>query len=289
MQEGFSSKHECELFADAFEELLNAGRIADECGRHLHALWRHVADRRLHVVRNPLDKELAVLALHRLHLVVDVLHRDLATEHGGGGEIATLTRIGGGHHVLRIEHLLRELGDRHHVVLRRAARSERRKADEEEVQTRERDQIDRQLAQVRVELTREAQAARDARHHLRHEVIQIAVARVRQLQRAKADVVERLVVDAEHLIGILDQLVHRERCVVRLDDRVRHLGRRHDRECAHHAIRKVLADLRDQQRTHTTTSTTAKRVANLELFLFFEIKECLFVYDQSIKFPCCST
>jgi hypothetical protein len=70
-----------------------------------------------------------------------------------------------------------ELGDGHVVVLRRAARRERRKADEEEVETRERNEIDGQLAQVGVELAREAQAARDARHHVRHEVVQVAVAR----------------------------------------------------------------------------------------------------------------
>ena len=40
---------------------------------------------------------------------------------------------------------------------------------------------------------------------------------------ATRDIVERFVVQAEGLVGVLDQLVHRQRAVVRLDDGVRDL------------------------------------------------------------------
>ena len=42
------------------------------------------------------------------------------------------------------------------------------------------------------------------------------------------------------------------------------LGGGDDGVCAHHAIGEILADLRDQERTHTGTSTTTERVGDLE-------------------------
>ena len=49
------------------------------------------------------------------------------------------------------------------AVLLGAAGRERRETDHEEVQARERDEVHRELAKVGVELTREAEAARDCR------------------------------------------------------------------------------------------------------------------------------
>ena len=83
--------------------------------------------------------------------------------------------------------------------------------------------VDSQLAEVRVELTREPQASRDTRHDDRDEVVEVTICWRRELERPEADVVERLVVDTEGLIRVLDKLVHGERGVVRLNDGVRHL------------------------------------------------------------------
>ena len=74
----------------------------------------------------------------------------------------------------------------------------------------------------------------------------------------------RLVVQAEGLVGVLHKLVHRERAVVRLDDRVRDLRRRHDRERQHHAVRVLLADLGDQERAHAGAGAAAEGVRDLE-------------------------
>jgi hypothetical protein len=56
----------------------------------------------------------------------------------------------------------------------------------------------------------------------------------------------------------------RESGVVWLNDGVRDFGRRHDREGRHHAVRELLADLRDEEGTHTSASATAERVGDLE-------------------------
>jgi carotenoid cleavage dioxygenase-like enzyme len=59
-------------------------------------------------------------------------------------------------------HLLRELGHGEGAVLLVAAAGQRREADHEEVEAREGDQVDRQLAQVRVQLACGQQASRSA-------------------------------------------------------------------------------------------------------------------------------
>ena len=59
-------------------------------------------------------------------------------------------------------------------------------------------------------------------------MVEVAIGGGGQLQGAEADVVQRLVVDAEVLVGVLDQLVDGEGGVVRLHDGVGHLGTGHD-------------------------------------------------------------
>ena len=72
------------------------------------------------------------------HLLVDLLHGHAAAEDGGHGEVAAVARVAGGHHVLGVEHLLRQFGHRQRAVVLRAARRQRREARHEEVQPRER-------------------------------------------------------------------------------------------------------------------------------------------------------
>ena len=141
----------------------------------------------------------------------------VSDERGSGGE-RRLVRM-------RTEHLLGELRDREGTVLLRATRRERREADHEEVETRERDHVDGELAEVAVELAREAEAAGGGRHDGGNQVVEVAEGRGGELEGAEADVVEGLVVKEERLVRVLDQLVDREHAVVRLDDGVGHLGR----------------------------------------------------------------
>ncbi len=77
-------------------------------------------------------------------------------------------------------------------------------------------------------------------------------------------VIIHLVVNAEGLVGVLDQLMNREGGVVRLDDGVRDLRGGHDGERSHHAVWEFFTDLGNEQGTHTSTGTTTKRVSDLE-------------------------
>ena len=79
-----------------------------------------------------------------------------------------------------------------------------------------------------------------------------------------ADVLERLVVDRVGHLGVLDQLVHGQRRVVRLDDGARDLRGRNHRVRRHDSVRVLLLQLADQQRTQATASAASDRVAQLE-------------------------
>ena len=73
-----------------------------------------------------------------------------------------------------------------------------------------------------------------------------------------------LIVNAESLVRVLNELMYREGGVVRLDDGIGNLGRWDNREGCHHAIWELFANLGDQQCSHTSTSTSTERVSDLE-------------------------
>merc|ERR1711861_18743 len=135
---------------------------------------------------------------------------------------------------------------------------------EEEVEAGEWDEIDAKLAEVGVELTRETEAAGDTGHACGAEMVEVSVGGGGELEGAEADVVQGLVVKAHALVGVLDKLVHGEGGVVRLNDGVGHLGGWHDGEGEHHAVGVLLADLGDEESSHTGTRTTTEGVAELE-------------------------
>merc|ERR1711933_12367 len=133
MQESLSAEHGSEVLSHAFEHLLYGGGIARERDSHLQALGGNVTDRSLDVLGNPLDEVRAVLVAHIEHLLVDLLAGHAPAEQRGGSEVATMSRIRGTHHVLRIEHLLGQFWHGQSAVLLRSAARERREAGHEKV------------------------------------------------------------------------------------------------------------------------------------------------------------
>ena len=131
--------------------------------------------------------------------------------------------VRGSHHVLSIEHLLGEFWHANGTVLLTTTSSKRSEADHEEVETGEGNQVDGHLAQVRVKLTRESQTGSDTGHDDGNEMVQVIVGRGCQLESAKADVVQRLVINAEGLVGVLNELVDGEGGIVGLNNSVRNL------------------------------------------------------------------
>jgi hypothetical protein len=175
MQESLATEHGRELVADTLEQLLDRGRVTDEGRRHLEATGRNGAEGGLDVVGDPLNEVGGVLVLDVAHLVLDLLHGDLTTEDGRAGQVTTVTEVGGGHHVLGVEDLLGELGNRDGAEGVGVTAGEGSETDHEEVETGEGDHVDGKLAQVGVELTGETERDGDTGHDGRDEVVQVAV------------------------------------------------------------------------------------------------------------------
>merc|ERR1719191_48783 len=191
------------------EHLLDGSRVADEAGGHLESLGGDITDGGLDVVGDPFYEVRAVLVLDIEHLLINFLGGHAATEHTSSGEVAAVAGVSSAHHVLGIELLLGELGDSERTVLLGATRGEGDKANHEEVETGEGDEVHSELAEVGVELAREANAGGNSGHSSGHEVVEVTVGRGGELEGAEADVIECFVVEAHALISVLDELVNR--------------------------------------------------------------------------------
>ena len=243
---------------------LDSSRVANEGGGHLEPPGWNVADCSLHIVGNPFHEVARVLVLDVQHLLVHFLHGHPAAEDGGNSEVTTMPGVAGSHHVLGVEHLLRQLWHGEGTVLLASTCRQRGESGHEEVKTREGDHVDCKLSQISVQLTGEPQAGCDTRHGEGDQVVKIAIGGGGQLQCSKADVIECLVVDTESLVGVLHELMDRKGGIVRLNNGVGNLRRRHDRVRVHDSVWELLPNLGDQKCSHARASATAKRVSELE-------------------------
>merc|ERR1711939_888540 len=264
MEEGLAAEHSSELLSDTLEHLLDGGGVSEESNRHLESLGRDIADGGLDVVGDPLNEVRGVLVLHIEHLLIDFLGGHAASEESGGGEVTSVTGVGGAHHVLGVEHLLGELGDGESSVLLGASGGEGSETSHVEVESGEGGEVDGELSEIRVELTGESEAAGEAGEGGGHEMVGITVGGGGELEGSEADIVEGLVVNAHNLIGVLDELMDGEGGVVGLNDGVGHLGGGHDGEGAHHSVGVFFSDLGDQEGSHTGAGTTTEGVGDLE-------------------------
>mmetsp|Transcript_110201 Transcript_110201/g.206574 ORF Transcript_110201/g.206574 Transcript_110201/m.206574 type:complete len:221 (-) Transcript_110201:605-1267(-) len=214
MQECLAAEHCCEVLGDTLEHLLDCCGVACKSDSHLQPLWWNVANTGLDVVRNPLYKIRRVFVLDVQHLLIHLFGGHASTEECGSSQIPAMPRISCAHHILRIEHLLRELWHGQCTILLRPTGSERCEACHEEVEPWERNQIHGDFSEVAVQLAREAEASCHARHCCRHKVVEITICRSCELQSAKANVIQRLIVKQEAFIRILNQLMKRQDGIV---------------------------------------------------------------------------
>lgn len=95
----------------------------------------------------------------------------------------------------------------------RSTSQAKRMSAREEVQAREGHHIDGQLAQIRVELAREAKGCSTTGHDMRDEPIEVSEGRRGSSKRFDADIVERFVVDLCGLRTMPDLAKWRKRTV----------------------------------------------------------------------------
>ena len=95
-------------------------------------------------------------------------------------------------------------------------------------------------------------------------MVEITIGWSGQLEGSEADVVQGLVVDDLHLIGVLNELMNRQGGVVWLDDGVRDLWGWENGESLHDSVWVLFSDLGDQEGSHARTRSTTEGVADLE-------------------------
>merc|ERR1719362_2005081 len=139
MEESLAPEHSGELLRDPLEELLDGSGVTDEGRSHLKTTRRNITHGSLDVVGDPLHEVAAVLVLDVQHLLVHLLHGHTATEHGSDSQIASMSGVAGGHHVLGVKHLLGELGHAEGPVLLGAPGGKGSESGHEEVETGEGD------------------------------------------------------------------------------------------------------------------------------------------------------
>ena len=118
--------------------------------------------------------------------------REQNLQDGRAGQVATVAEVRSSHHVLGVEHLLGKLRNADSAERVSAAAGQGSEADHEEVQTREGNHVDSQLAEIGVELTGETEGGGDTGHDSRDQVVQVTVGGGAQLEGAHANVVESL-------------------------------------------------------------------------------------------------
>lgn len=150
------------------------------------------------------------------------------------------------------------------AVILSGARYKRSETRHKEMKSREWHHVHCQFSQISVQLTGEPKASCHTRHCQRHQMIEIAVFGAWDFQCAEANIVQCFVVNAVGFIGVLNQLMDRERCIVWLDNGVGHFWRWNHRVSVHNSIRILFANFRNQQSAHAGTGTTSKRMRQLE-------------------------
>merc|ERR1719214_323682 len=264
--------HEVELVVDARVELGDGGRVGHHRdGAHdlgevaaRHDRGRLVVDAALEAGRAPIDELNSALRLDGGDGRVDVLGDDVATVHEADRHVLAVARVDLAEHRRRLEGRVGDLGDRELLVVGLLGRDDRRVRGDDEVDARVRHQVGLELGDVDVERAVEAERGGQRRDDLRDEAVEVGVRRALNVEVAAADVVERLVVDHERHVGVLEERVGREDAVVRLDDRRRHLGRRVDGEGELGLAAVVDREALEEERAEAGAGATADGVEEQE-------------------------
>jgi hypothetical protein len=122
----------------------------------------------------------------------------------------------------------------------------------------DRNKVDSEFSEIRVELTWETDGASSTRHGNRDKMVKITISGGGELKSSETDIVESFVINDHALIGVFDELMDGKSGVVWLNDGIRHLGGWEDGEGLHDSVGIFLSVLGDKEGTHTGSSTTTE-------------------------------
>ena len=159
-----------------------------------------------------------------------VLRDGVAAVHETALHVLAVAQVALGHHGGGLKARVGDLDDGELLVIRLLGRDDQRVGREHEVDARVRRKVGLGLSEVDVERAVEAERGRERRGDLRHEAVQIGVGRALNVEVAASDVVQRLVVEAEGDVRVLERRVRGEHAVEQLDDGGGGLRRRVDGE-----------------------------------------------------------
>uniref|UniRef100_A0AAG5DK92 Secreted protein n=1 Tax=Anopheles atroparvus TaxID=41427 RepID=A0AAG5DK92_ANOAO len=253
VDEGALGVHQVKLVVQPSPRLSDGGRVRQHADGALHLGQISarddrrglVVDAHLEAGRTPVDELDRALGLDGGDGGVDVLRHHVTAVQHAARHVLAMARVALDHLVGRLEAGVGDLGHRQLLVVRLLGRDDRRVRDQREVDARVRHQVGLELGQVHVERTVEAQRGRNGRHDLPDQPVQVGVGWPLDVQVAPADVVDRLIVDHERAVRVLERGVRGQDGVVRLDHSL-------DREALH------------QQRGEAGTGAAAERVEDQE-------------------------
>ena len=146
----------------------------------------------------------------------EFLTRFQPVEHAASHVLA-VARIALNHGVRWLEASVGNLGNAQRLMVSLFGRDDRSVGDEGEMDPGVGHQVGLELVQVDVERTIEAERGRDRRDNLRDKPVEVGVARPLDVKVPPADVVDRLVVDHEGTVRVLQSGVRAQGRVVWLD------------------------------------------------------------------------
>ncbi|CAN0344638.1 unnamed protein product, partial [Ectocarpus sp. 4 AP-2014] len=189
-----------------------------------------VVDAALEAGGAPVHELDGALGLDGGHRGVHVLGHHVSAVHEAARHVLAVTGVALGHHAGRLEHRVGDLRHRQLLVVGLLRRDDGRVRRQHEVDAGVGHQVGLELGHVHVKGAVEPERGRQGRDHLGHETVQVRVRRPLDVKVAAAHVVQRLVVEAEGAVRVLQEGVRGQHRVVRLHHRRRHLRRRSDGE-----------------------------------------------------------
>lgn len=195
---------------------------------------------------------------------MSVLGDDITTVQQTGGHVLAVAGVTLDHLVVGLEAVAGDLSDGVGLVGGSVRGDDGGVGDQREVDTGVGHQVGLELVKVDVEGTVETQGSGDGRNDLSDQAVQVLVAGALDAEVAAADVVDRLVVDHEGAVGVLQGGVSGQDGVVGLNNGGGVLGSRVDTELELGLLAVVDGQTLHEESTETGTGTTTEGVEDQE-------------------------